>query len=126
MITIRCLFLRVLSVFRSGRAEAHLARGTDLQLLQDKKPSAAQQAEESQHDVPRWAVDSWWLDVKLGVRMLIKYPGIALAGGAGIAVAVAISVGAYSFIYTNLLVSSLPLEESDGIVSIDIWDAAAG
>jgi predicted permease len=72
------------------------------------------------------ALDSWWLDVKLGVRMLIKYPGLALAGGAGIAVVVAIAAGAYSFIYTNLLVSSVPLEEGDRIVSIEIWDAAAG
>ena len=79
-----------------------------------------------QHGVPRWALDSWWLDVKLGIRMLIKYPGLALAGGAGIAVVVAIAAGAYSFIYTNLMVSSLPLDEGDRIVSIEIWDAAAG
>src|SRR6185503_11201604 len=70
-------------------------------------------------------VDSWWLDVKLGVRMLIKSPGLALAGVAGIAVAVAIAVGAFSFIHNNLLVSSLPLEEGDRIVSIEIWDSAA-
>src|SRR5262245_7507267 len=74
----------------------------------------------------RTALDSWWLDVKLGARMLIKYPGLALAGGTGIAVAVAIAAGAYSFIYSNLLVSSLPLEEGDRIVSIEIWDTAAG
>src|SRR5262245_66577648 len=74
----------------------------------------------------RTALDSWWLDVKLGARMLIKYPGLALAGGTGIAVAVAIAAGAYSFIYTNLLVTSLPLEEGDRIVSMEIWDAAAG
>ena len=30
---------------------------------------------------------SWWLDTKLGIRMLIKYPGLALSGGIGIAVA---------------------------------------
>ena len=95
MRTIRRLFFRVLSVFRSGRADADLAGGTDphLQLLQDKVPSAAEQAKESQHEAPRWALDSWWLDVKLGVRMLVKYPGLALAGGAGIAVAVAIAAG---------------------------------
>jgi predicted permease len=73
-----------------------------------------------------WVLDSWWLDVKLGVRMLIKYPGLALAGVAGIAVAVAIAVGAFSFIYNNFLVTSLPLEEGHRIVSIEIWDSAAG
>ena len=71
-------------------------------------------------------LDSWWLDLRLGVRMLIKYPGLALTGGAGIAVAVAIAVGAYSAIYGAFLVSSLPFEEGDRVVSIEIWDAAAG
>ena len=33
-----------------------------------------------------------WLDVKLGVRMLLKYPGLTIAGG--LALAIAIGVGA--------------------------------
>lgn len=70
-------------------------------------------------------LDSWWLDVKLGVRMLIKYPGLTLVGGFGIAVAVAIAAGAYSFIHGNFLAPSLPLEEGDRIISIEIWDSAA-
>ena len=82
--------------------------------------------QEGQHRRRHRALDSWWLDLKLGLRMLIKYPGIAFTGGAGIAVVVAIAAGAYSFVYTNLLVSSLPLDEGDRIVSIEIWDAAAG
>jgi hypothetical protein len=57
--------------------------------------------------------------------MLIKYPGLALVGGFGIAVAVAIGAGAFSVIYGNFLASSLPLEEGDRIVSIEIWDSAA-
>ena len=69
--------------------------------------------------------DSWWLDVKLGLRMLIKYPGLALAGGAGIAVAVAIAVGGFSLIYGVFLVSTLPLEEGDRIVALELWDSAA-
>ncbi len=68
-------------------------------------------------------LDSWWLDVKLGVRMLIKYPGLALAGGAGIAVAVAIAAGGFSFIYANYM-APLPFDEGDRLVSIDMWDSA--
>jgi hypothetical protein len=84
------------------------------------------QAKESRHDARSFqALDSWWLDVKLGFRMLVKYPGLALAGGAGIAVAVAIAAGGFSVIYGNFLASSLPLEEGDRIVSIEIWDSAA-
>src|SRR6187549_2605563 len=71
------------------------------------------------------AIASWWLDIKLGVRMLIKYPGLTLAGGIGIAVAVAIATGGYSAMYSAYLVSSLPLEECDRIVSLEIWDSAA-
>src|SRR5262245_42308585 len=57
--------------------------------------------------------------------MLIKYPGLAVAGGAGIAVAVALATGMYSFVYTNLIAESLPLDEGDRIVSIEIWDSSA-
>jgi putative ABC transport system permease protein len=71
------------------------------------------------------ALDSWWLDVKLGVRMLIKYPGLALVGGIGIAMAVAIAVGGFSIIYGNFLASSLPLNEGDRVVSMEMWNSAA-
>jgi len=93
----RRLFLRVLSVFRSSQRDAR--------------------------SFP--ALDSWWLDVKLGIRMLFKYPGLALAGGVGIAVGVAIAAGGFSVIYGAFLVSSLPLEEGGRIVSIEMWDSAA-
>ena len=72
------------------------------------------------------ALDSWWLDLRLGARMLIKYPGLALVGGVGIAVAVAIAVGGFSLIYGTFMASSLPLEEGDRIVAIELWDSAAG
>jgi predicted permease len=70
-------------------------------------------------------LDSWWLDLKLGIRMLIKHPGLTLSGGAAIAVAVAIATGGFSVIYGNFLASSLPLEEGDRIVSVELWDSAA-
>src|SRR5262245_66221712 len=93
MRTIRPLFLRLLSVFRSAQSFP--------------------------------ALDSWWLDVKLGIRMLIKYPGLALVGVFGIALAVAIATGGFSIVYDVFLEPSLPFEESDRIVSIEIWDSAA-
>ncbi len=141
MRTIRRLFLRLLSVFRSGRADADLARR--LQLQHDKYLAQGMRAEEtrcaarrasgeveqakkSRRDARSFrALDSWWLDVKLGVRMLFKYPGLALVWGVGIAVGVAIATAGFSVIYGAFLVSSLPLEEGDRIVSIEIWDSAA-
>src|SRR5262245_9409183 len=70
-------------------------------------------------------LDSWWLDVKLGARVLIKYPGLALVGVFGIGVAVAIAAGGFSFMYANFLSPSLPFEESDRMASIEMWDSAA-
>jgi putative ABC transport system permease protein len=140
MRTIRRLFLRLLFVLRSGRADAGLTRP---QLLQDKHLAKGMSAEgadcvarrafgkvehakESQRGARSFrALDSWWLDVKLGVRMLIKYPGLAMVGGFGIAVGVAIAAGGFSVIYGTFLAPSLPLEEGDRMVSIEIWDAAA-
>ena len=34
-----------------------------------------------------------WLDFKLGLRMLVRYPGLTLIGGLGIAMAIAIGTG---------------------------------
>ncbi|MGC4053827.1 MAG: ABC transporter permease [Paludibaculum sp.] len=67
---------------------------------------------------------SWRLDVKLGLRMLVKYPGLALSGGIGIAVAVAIAAGGFSVVQRNYL-APLPFDEGDRIVSIELWDSQA-
>jgi predicted permease len=84
-----------------------------------------EQARKSQRESRSFpALDSWWLDVKLGFRMLLKYPGLALVGVFGIAVAVAIAAGGFSVVYGTYLAPSLPLEEGDRLVSIEIWDSA--
>ncbi|HEV2733609.1 MAG TPA: ABC transporter permease, partial [Longimicrobiaceae bacterium] len=63
------------------------------------------------------------VDARLGARMLVKYPGLALVGGLGMAVAIAIgvvfdaSLGAAS--------SPIPLDGGDRIVALEVWDARA-
>jgi len=141
---IRRFLLRILSVFRSTRAEAELAReiAAHLQLLEDQFVAqgmsaddaryaarrtfgGVEQAKERQRDVRSFrSLANSWVDFKLGVRMLIKYPGLTLVGGLGIAVVVAIAAGAFS-IGLTLLNPSLPLAEGDRIVAIQNWDAAA-
>jgi putative ABC transport system permease protein len=64
-----------------------------------------------------------WLDVKLGVRMLWKYPGLSLAGAFAIAVVVAFGTAAAAF--DAVINGSLPFEDGDRIVAIENWDAAA-
>ena len=65
-----------------------------------------------------------WLDVKLGVRMLIKHPALTLVGGFGIAVGVAISAGFFAF-QLSLAYPTLPLEKGARIVALENRDLEA-
>ena len=65
-----------------------------------------------------------WLDFKLGLRMLLKYPGLTLVGG--LAMAFAIWIGASTFdLYRKVVDPKLPLEDGDRVVGIQLWDAKA-
>jgi len=62
------------------------------------------------------------LDLRLGARMLVKYPGLTLVGG--LAMAFAIWVGTVVFEMGMLFVNpTLPLPGGDRIVQIQHWDA---
>ena len=62
------------------------------------------------------------LDLKLGFRMLVKYPGLTLIGG--LAMAFGIWFGAVTFHMFGMLVNpDLPLPDGDRIVRIKNWDS---
>ena len=62
------------------------------------------------------------LDLKLGGRMLVKYPGLTLVGG--LAMAFGIWFGAVTFQMFGMLTGTkLPLPDGDRIVKIQSWDA---
>jgi predicted permease len=64
-----------------------------------------------------------WLDLKLGGRMLVKYPGLTVVGG--LAMAFAILVGIVIFQFAGLFIyPSLPLEDGDRIVALGLHDVA--
>jgi predicted permease len=64
------------------------------------------------------------LDVKLGLRMLARYPGLTLVGT--IAIAVAIALGTIYFEAVNKWQNPrLPIRDGDRVVSIHNWDAQA-
>jgi predicted permease len=70
-------------------------------------------------------LDSSWLDVKLGLRLLVRNRGLTLAGG--LATAVAMSIAAVVFAAFDVaLWSRLPLDEGDRVVAIQVWDREAG
>ena len=62
------------------------------------------------------------LDLKLGFRMLVKYPGLTIVGG--LAMAFGIWVGAVTFHMLGLVTGTkLPLPDGDRIVKIQNFDA---
>jgi predicted permease len=67
-------------------------------------------------------LDAWWLDFKLGFRMLLKYPGLTLAGGLAMAVGIAICLGGTSAFHSML--RTPPLLED--VVTVLTWDVARG
>ena len=68
---------------------------------------------------------SSWLDVRLGLRLLVRNWGLTLVGG--LAMSVAIGIAAVVFAAFDVIMwSRLPLEEGDRIVAIQIWDREAG
>lgn len=74
--------------------------------------------------IPRWLGPSS-LDFKLGVRMLIKYPGLTLTGGFAMCLALTIVV-AYAWLDDNVLEPSLPFEDGDRVVVLQNWDISSG
>jgi predicted permease len=71
---------------------------------------------------PRPRLPLSWLDVRLGVRLLRRYPGLTLV--AGLALGFAIAVAALTFeAVTQVLNPSLPLDGGDRIVGFRLWNA---
>ncbi|HJR58466.1 MAG TPA: ABC transporter permease [Vicinamibacterales bacterium] len=63
-------------------------------------------------------------DYKLGFRMLVKYPGLTLAGGLALAIAIGIGAGWYD-LAGDLFRPTLPLPNGDRIVEVEMRNAAA-
>lgn len=57
-------------------------------------------------------------DYKLGLRMLLKYPGLTLAGGLALAIAIGIGAGWYD-LSGKFLAPTIPLAEGDRLVSVE-------
>jgi predicted permease len=61
------------------------------------------------------------LDLKLACRMLVKYPGLTVVAGLGIAVAVAITVGFFALFHSRFY-PTIPLSEGERLVGLENWD----
>ncbi len=64
-----------------------------------------------------------WLDFKVGVRMLSRYPMLTIVGSLAMAVAIGVGAGTFELI-TRVTDPSLPLPGGDRIVGLNYWDRA--
>ena len=61
-----------------------------------------------------------WLDIKLGARMVHRYPGLTVVGGLAMGVAIALGAGVMSVI-ALMSDPKIPLDEGERIVGIQVW-----
>lgn len=65
-----------------------------------------------------------WIDLKLGGRMLVKYPVLTIVGGISMAFAIWVGAGTFEAI-RQLVFPTIPLPEANRIVVLQNWDASA-
>ncbi len=137
---VRRFVLRIAALFRSDRAEADLAReiNAHLQLLEDefvgrglcredarhaarRAFGGVEQAKELQRDARgfRWLA-GWPMDLKLGVRILIKSRGLTAI--AVIALAIAIAAGAAYLEFVRDVFGTHLRVAGGELVGVQVWD----
>ena len=141
MSKIRLFFHRLAVPFRGRRADTDLAReiNAHLQLLEERfvaegmSPKEArfaarrafgnvEQTKELQRDARsfRW-LTGWAMELRLGARMLVRYPGLTVVGSIAMAFAIAVGAGAFEVV-KRATDPVLPLPDGDGIVGLAYWD----
>ena len=137
----RRLILRLWALLRLRREEDDLAReiNAHLRLLEDafvvqgmtadearyaarRAFGGVEQVKERQRDERsyRWLA-GWSMDLKLGVRMMVRYPGLTLIGGCAIAFGIAVGAAGFEGL-TQIASPSLPLPSGHRIVAIEPVD----
>ncbi len=66
-----------------------------------------------------------WLDFKLGLRMLVRHPGLTVLGGLSLTFAILAGATTFEF-FRQLLAPDLGFPGGDRIVAVEVWDARNG
>lgn len=144
MSAIRIFFHRLAASFRGGRADADLGReiNAHLQFLEGKFIAEGMTPEQARFaarrafgnieltkDLQRDArsfpwLTGWVMELRLGARMLIRYPGLTLVGGLAMALAILVGAGTFEVVKraTNPV---LPLPDGQEVVGLTYWDRGA-
>ena len=67
---------------------------------------------------------SFWIDTKLGLRMLRRHWALTLVGGVAMAATITIGASVYNLVQAASG-TNLPLEEGDRVVILQPWNAAS-
>jgi putative ABC transport system permease protein len=112
------LELRAADLVRSGMAPADAARKARAEFgsSADHVDRARRARGLAWFDELRFS----WLDVKLGGRMVYRYPGLTVIGGLAMGVAIALGAGVMSVI-ALMSDPKIPLDEGERIVGIQVW-----
>jgi hypothetical protein len=137
MPNLRRFVQRLWAPFRKRRADADLSREIQahLQLLEEKFVLEGMSPREAHFAAKRafgnvgltkalqqdarsfsWLM-GWAMELKLGARMLVRYPGLTVVGSLAMAFAVVVGAGVFEMVQraTN---PTLPLPEADRIVGL--------
>ena len=138
---LRVLAARMLGFVRPGDAdrefadelEAHLDLAVEEKIRQGLDPKEAHrlarielggvtQLREAGRDARGLpSLDSFWLDIKLSLRMLRKSWGLTLVGGLAMTLAIGMGVVVFWFLEMSFW-PTLPLEDGERVVAIQTWD----
>lgn len=106
-----------------GEAEATSAARARLGQLDPVRAECAQLlTSERRTEARREWVKLSWLDFRLGLRMLVKYPVLTVVGGLSMAFAIWAGVGTFEFV-RQVVHPVLPLEDGDRVVGVVQVDA---
>ena len=142
-VAMRQFIRRLLSSFRSSRAESELDREirSHLQLLEDKYVAdgmcrqearyaarrafgGVEQVKERQRDARMFrSLAGWPMDLKLGLRMLVKSPGLTVIGVIALGIAIA-GGAAYLEFVNDFFRPKLAFANADRLVGILNFDPA--
>jgi predicted permease len=112
--------LRAADLVREGLAPAEAARQARLDFGCAELHKDAARAARGLGPIDEIRIS--WLDVKLGGRMLVRYPGLTIVGGLAMAFAIAIGAAGFELI-TQIAAPSVPLPGGDRIVAVRAWNA---
>ena len=68
----------------------------------------------------RW-LTGWAMELRLGVRMLVRYPGLTVVGGLAMAFAILVGAGVFEVV-KRATDPVLPLPDGEDIVGLTYWD----